>query len=68
MEQKDLIGKIIGDMDQKELVQRIVGEVMAAWLGRANLPPAGRRKAGSGSVAAPSRRSWPVHRPHHAAT
>jgi hypothetical protein len=29
MEQKDLIGKIIGDMDQKELVQRIVGEVMA---------------------------------------
>ena len=33
MEQKDLIGKIIGDMDQKELVQRIVGEVMAKLAG-----------------------------------
>jgi deoxyribose-phosphate aldolase len=56
MEQKDLIGKIIGDMDQKELVQRIVGEVMAklAGAGQASAGLAGAKPAAgpAGAVAA----------------
>jgi deoxyribose-phosphate aldolase len=53
MEQKELIAKIIGEMDQKELVERIVGEVLAKLAGEGKPGvSASMLKAAAGPVAA----------------